>query len=1070
MNMKKLLFAFAAGHLFTLPTVMLAQDDFYYVCNNEKVFLTEVSGKYVIEFPDGLNSEVQAEILPGEDGYPKKINDKIYVVTDTNDLNSYSSDYYITPMYTTSEGAELYVTRSILLKFKSDVSDSAKDNIESTYSLVNVKTTSIYEMYTCSDALQTSRVVYESGLVEFCHPDFISQVEPHHIPNDEYFGKQFYLHNTGQIINDGRSGTLDADIDAPEAWDITKGSSDIVIAVIDEGVTSNHPDLPNTRQVRLNGSNFGGGDPDDPSPVDSLEKTTNHGNACAGIIAATQDDSIGISGVAPLCKIMPVRIDYGISTLSDFADAIEFAYKNGANVISNSWGGGTESLCVIVRAIENAIDSGSIVIFSAGNKAHHMNGYPGYVVFPGNANIEDLITVGASDRNNQQANYSPTGTEFEIAAPSHRASCWPQDSTETSEVWTIDIPGIYGNNPWKDYLDDPRYNPCDDIPPHGERLPSTGSNPLAYTGRMGGTSAAAPQVAGVAALMLSVNSCLVPHQIKDLLQKTADKVGGYNYYWNPDAFGHSKELGYGKLNAHKAVVAAQSFHSTTLDLYMRDRHDDLGYDAGYAWTWGFDKSPDIWVRNQNDGLTNHQSQAAEYSSSSPVYVYVRVGNKSCVASTGTEKLSLYWTKASSNSSWPQNWDGTDTTIGNKISTSNIPALQPGQHTILELTWNTPDPYIHKKWEFCLLARIEGVAADPIRVHPNELAQDIYQNNNVSMRNVAIIDWVLSIDDPDLPYYPPGSFVYVGSSRDEEVNADGEGTEEGTYDLILRVPESVDGSPLTEEAEVSLRFDKQGWEIFESQLHDREDVRIRGEGEIIISGANMVSFNNLNFPANTRIPIYIGFSFLIDRVSEKSEFEYHLIQKHSTARIEVEEHWTGGVHFRVKKYPREPFAAIATVSDWEINRGESVTIVAEQLAEAAIYNWYDSEDNLISTGESITVSPELTHTYKLEVIALADGFKDYSEDLEITVNSNRRLTALYPNPVESLVVINYLVEDVSSAYLILSGVSSVDIGEIYPLEVDNTVFTINTADYETGVYTVALVCDDEIVDVMELVIE
>jgi hypothetical protein len=157
-------------------------------------------------------------------------------------------------------------------------------------------------------------------------------------------------------------------------------------------------------------------------------------------------------------------------------------------------------------------------------------------------------------------------------------------------------------------------------------------------------------------------------------------------------------VGSGYLNAYRAVKAAQDFNSTSLDLYMRDRLDDVGYDAGYTWTWNFDDSPDIWVRNQNDGFLNQVHESPEYQSGSPVYVYVRVGNKSCVPSLGSEKLALYWSKASTNSSWPQNWNGSDPTIGNKINEIDIPILQPGEHTILEFAWNIlPNTGIGTTW-------------------------------------------------------------------------------------------------------------------------------------------------------------------------------------------------------------------------------------------------------------------------------------------------------------------------------------------------------------------------------------
>ncbi len=123
-----------------------------------------------------------------------------------------------------------------------------------------------------------------SILTRFSHPNFICEIKFHQvIPNDQYFINQFSLHNTGQVFTDGHSGTVDADIDAPEVWSITKGNNNIIIAVLDQGVTPDHPDLPNKRQVRLNGSNFVNGNPNNPSPTGHH----NHGNACVGIIGAT---------------------------------------------------------------------------------------------------------------------------------------------------------------------------------------------------------------------------------------------------------------------------------------------------------------------------------------------------------------------------------------------------------------------------------------------------------------------------------------------------------------------------------------------------------------------------------------------------------------------------------------------------------------------------------------------------------------------------------------------------------------------------------------------------------------
>lgn len=209
----------------------------------------------------------------------------------------------INPVYTSGPyDTEMGVTNQIVVRFLTTTDQNAIDEINTTYGVKIITITSTYSLLSIPDkanALDIANAYQESNLVKFAHPDFISPLILTSYPNDTYFNKQWGLHNTGQIINDGHSGTADADVDALEAWDITLGDESIVIAIIDQGVTDNHPDLPSTRQVRLPGSNFANlADPDNPSPVG----TQNHGNACAGIAAATQNNE-GVSGICPSCKI-----------------------------------------------------------------------------------------------------------------------------------------------------------------------------------------------------------------------------------------------------------------------------------------------------------------------------------------------------------------------------------------------------------------------------------------------------------------------------------------------------------------------------------------------------------------------------------------------------------------------------------------------------------------------------------------------------------------------------------------------------------------------------------------------
>lgn len=462
---------------------------------------------------------------------------------------------FIHPVFKYQKGLEMALTDEIVIKFKSNVSNTVIDSLNAQHGLELIKKSRLHNTYRVTDGnpLEIANLYQELGLVVFSHPNFISKITinqepiPQSIPNDPYFTNQFYLNNTGQTFN-GHTGNTDADIDAPEAWAMTEGDNDIIVAVLDEGVTANHIDLPNARQIRLNGSNFTatGAAANNPSPTGN----DNHGNACAGIVAATRNNNIGIAGIAPNVRIMPIKIlGNGGATPANVAAAITFAVDNGADVISNSWSYNSSNpnfYPVIVDAIQDAVTTGRnnlgcVVAFSAGNTAAHASSNNGNVQFPANVSISGVLTVGATDRFDLQADYSPTSSLIDICAPSHRA--YPNSiAGETVEVWTTDIPGNAGYNPW----------PGNTTPPAtGEILPNAGTNNLDFTGRFGGTSAACPQVAGVAALVLSVDPNLTQQQVYNFLINNADKVGGVSY-----PGGKNNQYGYGRLNAYKAVYAA----------------------------------------------------------------------------------------------------------------------------------------------------------------------------------------------------------------------------------------------------------------------------------------------------------------------------------------------------------------------------------------------------------------------------------------------------------------------------------------------------------------------------------
>lgn len=890
-----------------------AQNQDYYLHGSEQVPITKISGKYLVEFPQGLDSTLNDSTKAS---IGQLLCTNTYLVTDTSNLNNYATTHKVNPTYVRADGNEIYYSSQVVLKFNENVSETEKAAIISNFQLTIIQSSLSFDLYKVNgDALQIANNIYLTGKVKCAQPNIFTIMQPAYYPSDPYFHRQWYLCNFAQVVNDGKAGTKNADINALDAWGISLGDSNIIVAVLDLGVTANHPDLPDSNQVRLNGSNFatpydGTGDPNNPSPsVDTANGWKAHGDACAGIIAA-QHNNQGVAGIAPKCKIMPIKLPLNKTVPRVvFANAVDFANLNGAKIINMSFGSDDDNIW-LDYAIERAIAYNCVVVAATGNTANHAALFDtwGHVRHPGNSHVKGLITVAASDRNNKQADYSPYGNNIEIAAPSHTANPW-HITGETYNIWTMDIPGNYGYNPWRDTI-------VPQLPLLKELLPYSGTNLQAFTGRMGGTSAAAPQVCGVAALMKAVNPCISNFQILDLLQATADKVGGYDYNLYPDKPGQSKQLGHGKLNAYRAVKAAQAAYAAKdSDLvYIKDNPTDIGL-TGTEGTGGGDKSPDIWVRNSNDGIVNQFHQSPEFSYDSSCYVYVRVRNKSCnhyaPAGSTALKLKLYWSKASTWASWPSNWDGSSPFLGAPIDSMILPAIVSGKDTILVFKWRMINAFAAKTTNACLMARIEGKEGhtiNPIKTFPGRQDLDVKEKNNIAMRNLTVIDSVLGVKKPR---------VLVGNI----------GSTSNTFNIGFKVPnESFDGRPIiTNEAEVKLSFDSLGWNIFEtSGVLNQEGIQLIGNRELLLKNAN-ISFNNVSFPADTRIPIDLSFNFLIDNQTSTKRYEYQMSQAFTDSPDRV----LGSESFEIYKATRSPFNAYAG-ADTTINKGDSISLYASQI--------------------------------------------------------------------------------------------------------------------------------------------
>ena len=291
------------------------------------------------------------------------------------------------------------------------------------------------------------------------------------------------------------------------AWAVTKGSPDIRVAVLDEGVDTKHPSLKPAVVAERDfiGNN---GNSAMPSGDDA------HGTACAGIVLSRDKD---FPGIAPGCSLIAARIAMGDGNdgwiIEDFstADAIDWCWREGAAVLSNSWGGGAPS-DAISRAFARARTQGrgglgSVVCIAAGNAQEPID-------FPGD--LPGYVTVGASNPKDERKTKTSSDGE----------NWWGSNFGPTMHVlapgvfiWTTDISGSVG------------YEIGD------------------FTKTFNGTSSATPAVAGAAALMLSANPALSAASVRTLLQTTAKKIQKQKT-WTP-------ELGWGRIDAGKAVQSAK---------------------------------------------------------------------------------------------------------------------------------------------------------------------------------------------------------------------------------------------------------------------------------------------------------------------------------------------------------------------------------------------------------------------------------------------------------------------------------------------------------------------------------
>ena len=372
------------------------------------------------------------------------------------------------------------------------------------------------------------------------------------IPGDTLLKEQWHLRNTGTQFGNTVGLKPGADARVVAAWQRAQslGSPACIVAVIDDGFDLTHPDLNGNSKV-IAPWDFTTGT-NNPTPqrfnIDP-RKADYHGTACAGV-AIGNANGIGITGAAPACRFMPVR---WTSTLSNDTIKRQFAYvaAQGAWVVSCSWGAAAdyfplstvmeEAITKCAREGRNGL--GCVIVFAAGNANHDINDPDGGTL-DGFAVHPDVIAVAACNSMDQKSNYSNFGREISICAPSNGIG--------GVGILTSDVRGTFQVN--------------------GRAVPS-GYDAGDYTRTFGGTSSATPLVAGICALILSVNPGLTSREVKQILETTTRKIGPDDAY---DERGHSIYFGFGCVNAEAAVKKAMESLAPSVLRPRPDRNNNNG--------------------------------------------------------------------------------------------------------------------------------------------------------------------------------------------------------------------------------------------------------------------------------------------------------------------------------------------------------------------------------------------------------------------------------------------------------------------------------------------------------------
>lgn len=485
----------------------------------------------------------------------------------------------------------------------------------------------------------------------------------------------------------------------------------------------------------------------------------------------------------------------------------------------------------------------------------------------------------------------------------------------------------------------------------------------------------------------------------------------------------------------RALIANPDFD---FDFVVRNSDLDYGVEPDTVSSIFWD-SPDIWIRNQNDSNDSIYHQNPIYGVGDN-YAKVRVVNRGCATSDGEGKIKLYWTKAGT--SLPmQVWDGgisiNGVPMGGLIGEADLPAMESFEEIVFTFPWLVPNPAdystINEPWHFCLLAKIESPTDISSLPQDNGVYYNLLNSNNIALRNVSVINNTSSNSGK----------IHIGNFT---------GTVKKFKLKLSNYISYNSNTNIFNEAEAKFTFDNKLWNIWQSSGFQGTNYTEFGDKTIIVNEDTEIFLNN--FPSNDFGVLNVKVNFLTDAYTSNDLFGFNV------------EHWDnetnelmGGELYLVNKNQRDLFEADAFVTN--------NTLQAVSINEPAVYNWYDANGTLLHTGQTYTVN-NTNGTYLLEVVANYDGYKDMKE-VTITPNNAVLFHNIYPNPATSNVTIQYNQLNCNNAHLMLVNVNN-NASANYILNLNSNSITINTSQFTSGLYRVVLVCDSNVIESHNLIIQ